>query len=317
MSIEKVRAMLWYSLPDNQDESYLYLCFLFNYLQENENLKWIVTADIEKETLGFINKEKLGKVLRALPTKERKKQTSRIVNGKKENIYGWNPKPFYSLLLSWAVEPITKEQLLDPNILKSLQYLGKHETSAVFHYNKYKAMCLSLLPNHQLLPQQEEDYYQSLWKERYGEKADYKVCNSLVRNLINYANYQPSKRMGIDHPCFVISNTKDDGYAIKSKQLLIDMGIPFVEDIKLDTIPPQSLSRLVAMVRYPFEDWHYSNAERKLEAHHVCKTRNCINPAHIILSYKPNHQKYHSAVGDDKHPTIANDFEVYPEVSVA
>lgn len=326
MNLEKVRAIYWNTLPDNQEESYLYLCFLFNYLQENPKLEWIVTADIEKETEGFINKEKLGRIISALPTGVKRKQTSRNVNGKKQNIYGWEPAPIYNILLMWAVEPITKEQLKNPNLLKELHFLGRGNSFDVFLDNTYKTFCLSLLPNLSLIPEQEVVYYDNLWEQRYG--VNYQHSNSFVRSLILYSNSIPSQRMEQD--CLVINQTNDDGYAWRSRELLNDMNFHFNEDFKLEYLPTRILSRLVGMVRYPFADWRYHDApiykladgkeiSFKLEAHHICKNRNCCNPAHLILSYKPDHQDYHRAVGDDEHPTItvANDFEIYPEVSVA
>ena len=121
----------------------------------------------------------------------------------------------------------------------------------------------------------------------------------------------------MEQDCLLINHTNEDGYAFLSRTLLSDMNLPFNKDWKLDDLQTRMLSRLMAMVRYPFEDWRYKDAPFKIEAHHTCKKRNCINPAHIILSFKINHQDYHRAVGEDEHPTIANDFEIYPEVSVA
>ena len=324
MNIEKVRAIFWNSLPDNQEESYLYICYLFNYLQENENLKWIVTADIEKETEGLINKEKLGRVIASLPTGVKRKQTSRNVNGKKQNIYVWQSAPIHNVLLMWAVEPISKEQLKNPKSLKELQFLGRGNSIDVFLYNTYKTFCLSLLPNLLHLPEQDVLYYEQLWRKYYNKS--YQINNSFMRGLIHYATAVPNKRMGQD--CLLINHTNAYGYAWLSRGLLEDMNFPFNKDWKLEDMQTRMLSRLMAMVRYPFADWRYKDAPRynladgteisfKLEAHHICKNRNCINPAHIICSYKKDHQDYHRAVGDDEHPTIANDFEVYPEVSVA
>jgi len=136
-----------------------------------------------------------------------------------------------------------------------------------------------------------------------------------MRGLIHYSTAVPSKRMGQD--CLVINHTNADGYAWLSRGLLEDMNFPFNKDWKLEDIQTRMLSRLMAMVRYPFADWRYKDAPNKLEAHHICKTRNCVNPAHIILSDKTDHQNYHRAVGEDEHPTIANDFVICPEVSVA
>ena len=315
---EKVRAtqeIYWNTLPDNQEESYLYLCFLVYYLKENPNLKWIVTADIEKETDGFINNIKLGRVISALPTSVEVKKTTRYnkANGKSEFIYAWNPEPLINILLDWAIEPVTKEQLKKPNILKELHFLGKENSTDVFLYNHYKTFCLSLLPNILSLPEKEVIYLDKLWKERYDKS--YQHNNSFVRSLINYAPSQQNKRIGQD--CLVINHTNEDGYAWLSRGLINEMGFLFNKDMKQDYLQTRLLSRLVAMVRYPFEDWRYHEAPFKIEAHHTCKTRNCVNPAHLILSFKPNHQDYHRAVGDDKHPTIANDFEICPEVSVA
>ena len=321
MNLEKVRAekqaLYWNSLPDNQEESYLYLCFLINYLQENPKLKCIVTADIEKETEGFIQKEKLGRIIRSLPTGVRKKKTSKYnkVTKKSESIYAWDSAPIYDILLIWAIEPINKEQLKNPKSLKELQFLGRGNLIDVFLYNTYKSFCLSLLPNVSLIPQQEVLYYDKLWKERYG--VSYQHSNSFVRSLISYSTALPNKRMEQD--CLVINHTNEDGYALKSRDLLDDMNFLFKKDFKLDYLPTRVLSRLIGMVRYPFEDWKYHEAPFKIEAHHICQNRNCINPAHIILSFKKNHQDYHRAVGEDEHPTItvANDFEIFPEVSVA
>jgi hypothetical protein len=328
MNIEKVRAIYWNSLPDNQEESYLYICYLFNYLQENPNLNKIVTADIEEETDGFINNIKLGRIIRALPTGVRKKKTSKYnkITKKSETIYAWDSAPIYNILLMWAVEPVNKEQLKNPNLLKELQYLGRGNSFDVFLDNTYKTFCLSLFPNVSLIQEEAVVYYDNLWKERYG--VSYQHSNSFVRSLINYSTAVPNKRMEQD--CLVINHTNDDGYALKSRDLLDDMNFLFNKDFKLDYLPTRVLSRLIGMVRYPFADWRYHDAPRykladgkeisfKLEAHHICQNRNCCNPAHIILSYKADHQDYHRAVGDDEHPTItvANDFEICPEVSVA
>lgn len=326
MNLEKVRAIYWNTLPDNQEESYLYLCFLFNYLQENPNLKWIVTADIEKETDGFINKIKLGRIIRALPTGVKKKQTSKDIKGKKKNIYLWESAPIFNILQMWAVEPVTKEQLKNPNLLKQLHFYGRGNSTAVFLDSYYKSFCLSLLPNLLSLPEKEVLYYDNLWQERYG--VTYQYSNSFVRSLINYSTTVPNKRM--DNDCLIINQTNDDGYAWRSRELLDDMNFLFNKGFKLENLPTRILSKLVGMVRYPFADWRYHDAPRykladgkeisfKLEAHHICEKRNCVNPAHIILTYKPDHQDYHRAVGDNEHPTItvANDFEIYPEVSVA
>ena len=89
-------------------------------------------------------KDKHGNIIRKIVSRP---DVSKNYHEKSETIYAWDSAPIYNILLMWAVEPVNKEQLKNPNLLKELQYLGRGNSFDVFLDNTYKTFCLSLFPN--------------------------------------------------------------------------------------------------------------------------------------------------------------------------
>ena len=84
--------------------------------------------------------------------------------------------------------------------------------------------------------------------------------------------------------------------------------------LAIEHFPANALTRIVCMTAYPKDRWLWTRGTGALKlgdddpvAHHKCRTRNCINPLHLMPVDQYTHRKMHQADNDFDHPAIAQE----------
>ena len=320
--IEKMREIYYMQLPEKlegcptKETAYMFMCFVLHMLKENpRHLErgWITVAMIERESNKVINRVTMGRILGRFPEISKPKPNSRSKKGIKKWSKEYDVKEVYDLLLKWAVEPITLEQLKNPNTLKTIAFIGRNNNYSTFLYSTYRNVAMPEIPEVQEVELM--FYYNRLWLKHYDKS--YIHSYQLVRRLIDYADITLND-YGEDKPCLTITGSNNkEGYAIRSRQLLKDIFGEQHKLLNMDLYPKTIiLSKLVAMVFHPEKDWNYvdGNPETNLVAHHKCFNPSCINPLHIQMMTEAEHNELHKTIKDN-HPVTMPELSIQASVS--
>ena len=132
-----------------------------------------------------------------------------------------------------------------------------------------------------------------------------------AQRLIDIADFNPDKY------CLTIDHANDSaGYPNLTAGLVNRLhgsdpitleGYP----IELEQFPCHGLTRLVCMAAYPVYAWKYTRGtggntleDQDYIAHHKCRTRNCVNPLHLLPVDQQSHKYIHQCANELDHPCL-------------
>ena len=153
----------------------------------------------------------------------------------------------------------------------------------------------------------EEDivYYHNYWKKHWRESYDFKKCYLFYQSLFNITKVKECslKFYGATNKEYCTTIPKQyldvDGYPVIKTSLINKLSLD-PEEYTFEIFPTRTISRLVCMLANPTLKWSDNN-KIIYEAHHNCRTRNCIDVRHIPPRLKPEHKAMHDVLKDD-HP---------------
>lgn len=143
------------------------------------------------------------------------------------------------------------------------------------------------------------------------------------QRLLDTAEIQPNRCLTIDHAL------DRAGYPNLTVGLInkingddpiftFDVEMQDFTHLAIEHFPANALTRIVCMAAYPKEAWSWTKGESALKlgdddpvAHHKCRTRNCINPLHLLPVDQSTHRKMHQADNDFDHPAIVQENIVF------
>ena len=132
------------------------------------------------------------------------------------------------------------------------------------------------------------------------------------KRLIDFSDLHPHSN------CLTIDHANDSaGYPNLTAGLvnrINDMGEPIIiggYPIQLEQFPCHGLPRLVCMAAHPIYEWKITRGtggntleDQDYIAHHKCRTRNCVNPLHLLPVDQQTHKYIHQFANELDHPCL-------------
>jgi len=229
----------------------------------------------------------------ALPSKPRAPYTSKTVNGSRVNGYWWKTDQIKTILQEHAViiENEEGDICLNPSLT------GIYPTDSSFF--TVPPLSISTLPPSYFLPNygpREIHYLDGHWTHQFHKGIPFKPSYEVATAILNNSSW--------DDGCLRFdAGTKENGYVTVTDWWLSKV-FPDGSITKADIASPTA-SRLVAMVMSPMEikDWGSFEGKGK-HAHHLCNTRNCVHPKHLMIVDSSAHKFLHMVSREEHHPVF-------------
>jgi len=278
------------------------LSYLRSYLETN-NPKIFTSKEISETTGGYFVGRDLTRALSKLNLTP--KRSSRRVGAKPKTIYPYDAPTVLEVLQSLDIHSHNLEDLFSMSNAKNALISNTYGIQAGVGMSNAEARFIPSRSRPILYTEEDIAYYHNYWKKNWKESYDFRKCYLFYLSLFDIAEIKECslKFHGSKKKEYCTTIPKQyldvDGYPIIKHSLLNKLNLD-PEEYPFEIFSTRTISRLVCMLANPTLKWSDNN-KIIYEAHHHCRTRNCIDERHISPRLKLEHKAMHDVLKDD-HP---------------
>ena len=296
-------AALAHALPDPKAEKWRRIVRLAEWLVEYDDDEF----STQQVTQALHNQRdrglaiSYGKMLKALPSKPKTKHPSRNVNGEKKSYHLWSADEVRRILHEHALlvlqdgvgfvrNPLITGVFATDSALLTTPPLRIH--------NIRPSMLLRSFSSREI------DTINKQWEHQHSRPYSFELALKVAKAVLDNSVYDDVLSQDDQLPCLrFTAGSKDNGYVSIPPYWLANV-FPN-EGITVQDLPTTTASRLIGMVDSPLDLQDWAKAEgRGKHVHHLCSTRDCVLPTHLMVCPVGTHKHFHAHYGDPDHPSL-------------
>tara|TARA_A100001037_G_scaffold160291_1_gene144454 strand:+ start:380 stop:1312 length:933 start_codon:yes stop_codon:yes gene_type:complete len=296
-------AALAHALPNPKAESWKRLTsiadWLVGYCGDAFTSKQLVVELYGEPNAG--QSRSLGRLLSSLPSRPKSKRTSRMVNGRRISCDIWSTAEVRQILRDHAVILSQESGKMIRNPAMTGVYASDSAETTIPPLGTMNIRPSSLIRSFGIREMQILD---GIWRFQHARPYSFTTSLKVVHALLDNSIWERKNGQDDQFPCLrFTAGTKDNGY-VSINNWWLERLFP-EETITIDDLPTKTASRLVAMVEFPedLKDWASADG-RNRHVHHLCRTRNCILPKHLMILKAGTHKHIHMINGEPDHPAV-------------